>query len=110
VTGRLESALRASWWPFLAAFDLLGDEDKPDHGKIATSGLLIYYCAVNFLRGPDKLPSVTVTLILFSAAFGARVYMGFLRSQVAREVIRAGPPPPPESIPTAYTRDDERGS
>lgn len=62
----------------LAAFDLEDANGGPDHGKLA--GFMAFWVFV-ILIWLDRVPPLGHTIVMFSAAFGSRAFMAFLRSR-----------------------------
>ena len=66
------------WLPVADAFDLVDNAGQVDHGKAA--GFLAFWVFV-WLVVVDRLPPLGHTIVMFSAMFGSRVFIAFLKSR-----------------------------
>lgn len=70
--------MKSLWLKLLWAFDLIDNAGQPDHGKLA--GFVAFWTFIALIV-VGKLPSVGHTIVLFSAAFGPRMFIAFLKNR-----------------------------
>lgn len=65
-------------WDTDKELDLVDDKGNPDHGKALTTIVILW---VLILVTIGRTPVVGLVVTLLAAAFGARVFIAFLRSK-----------------------------
>jgi hypothetical protein len=69
---------RNLWWALLYPIDCLDPEGKPDHGKLAATGIGILF-AILILRMPrGVVPPLAQTVAFIAGLFGPRMFYRFL--------------------------------